>query len=346
MFALPRVLIHPAAMSLLDRRAFLRGAATCAAAGLLAPLLSRAESGSAAPEKQRTPATPAAGGRFGDFRPLRRNVGLFTGRGGTIGYLASPEALVVVDTQFPDTAATCLAGLPGRAARTLDVVFNTHHHADHTSGNPVFRPLARALVAQANVPKLQFAAAQRAEQDPKAASGVRLENQVYADTTFDEAWRHELPDEVIAAQYFGPAHTSGDAALLFEKANVVHLGDLVFNRLYPIIDRSAGGSVRHWIAVLEEAAKTYPADAIFLFGHGNAKFGVSGARADLLVMRDFWSAVLSHAQKAVEAGKPRADAIALTALRGFADFEGPPARLSACLAAAYDELTDSRRPTS
>ena len=42
------------------------------------------------------------------FRPLRRGVGIFSGRGGTIGWLSSTDALVVVDTQFPDTAAVCL----------------------------------------------------------------------------------------------------------------------------------------------------------------------------------------------------------------------------------------------
>ena len=52
------------------------------------------------------------------------------------------------------------------------------------------------------------------------------------------------------------------------------MGDLMFNRIYPVIDRPGGASIRHWVVVLEEVAKTYPADAIYVFGHGNAKFGV------------------------------------------------------------------------
>ena len=36
------------------------------------------------------------------FTTLRRNVGFFTERGGTIGWLASDQALVAVDSQFPD----------------------------------------------------------------------------------------------------------------------------------------------------------------------------------------------------------------------------------------------------
>src|SRR5208282_3443172 len=99
------------------------------------------------------------------FRPLRGGVGVFTGRGGTIGWLSSRDALVVVDTQFPDTAAACLAGLPGIGMRTIDATINTHHHIDHTGGNPVLKPVSRVLVAQDNVPRLQFEAARRAEQD-------------------------------------------------------------------------------------------------------------------------------------------------------------------------------------
>jgi hypothetical protein len=45
-----------------------------------------------------------------EFRLLRRDVGIFTGRGGTIGWLANPDALLAVDTQFADTAALFLAG--------------------------------------------------------------------------------------------------------------------------------------------------------------------------------------------------------------------------------------------
>ena len=34
------------------------------------------------------------------FTPLRRDVGAFTGRGGTIGWLITPEAVVLVDSRF------------------------------------------------------------------------------------------------------------------------------------------------------------------------------------------------------------------------------------------------------
>jgi glyoxylase-like metal-dependent hydrolase (beta-lactamase superfamily II) len=82
--------------------------------------------------------TPAAPGV--SFTSLRRDVGIFTGRGGTIGWLVTPDAVVVLDSQFPDTARPCLDGLKSRTARPIDLLVNTHHHPDHTSGNVVFQP--------------------------------------------------------------------------------------------------------------------------------------------------------------------------------------------------------------
>jgi cyclase len=312
----------------MNRRTFLLRTAGLAGASLLSRSLLRAQAPSAG-STQPNPPPPAP--PITEFKPLRRNTGIFTGRGGTIGWLVSPAALAVIDTQFPDTAEMCLAGLPGRERRTLDVVLNTHHHFDHTSGNPVFKPAARTIVAQANVPKLQFAAAEKAG---------RLADQVFADATFGDAWRHECGDENVLAQFFGPAHTGGDAIIMFEKANVVHMGDLVFNRMYPYIDRPGGASARNWVAKLEEAHATFPADAIYIFGHGNPKFGVTGTRDDLLVMRDLLSALLEHVRQGLAAGRTKNEIVALDNLPGFPDFHvPPPTRLPSILGTVYDELT-------
>jgi len=310
----------------MNRRTFLLRSAGLAAAGLWSRSFLRAAAAAPAPAGRVVPMVPLPT----EFKPLRRGTGIFSGRGGTIGWLASPAALVVVDTQFPDTAAVCLAGLPGRGDRMLDAVINTHHHADHTSGNPVFKPFARTIVAQTRVPRLQFAAAEKTGD---------LDKQVFADTTFAEVWRHECGDEVVTAQYFGPAHTGGDAVILFERANVVHMGDLVFNRLYPYVDRPGGASVRGWVRRLEEAHEIFPADAIYIFGHGNPRFGVTGTREDLLVMRDLLAAMLDHVQKGLAAGRTRDQITALDNLPGFPDFHEPaPTRLPGILGTVYDEL--------
>ena len=279
------------------------------------------------------------------FTPLRGDVGVFTGRGGTIGWLASKDALAVVDTQFPDTAAICLKGLPGIGSRVIDATINTHHHLDHTAGNPVFKAASHALVAQDNVPRLQFEAARRTEAKNAELGGrtdpaALIVNQVFADTLFTDVWRRELGKEIVTVEFRGPAHTGGDAVVVFEKANVVHMGDLVFNRLYPVVDRPGGATVTGWVKALEASMASYPADAIYVFGHGNPKFGVTGTRSDLGIMRDFLSAVLDRVQKDIAAGRDKPQVVALENMPGFPDFAVPlPNRLSGILGSTFDELT-------
>jgi cyclase len=314
----------------MKRRQFLAHSSLFVTSGLL--LRSRLGAADAPAPKAAAPAIPAPPST--EFRALRRNVGIFTGQGGTIGWLSNADGLAIVDTQFPATAGICLEGLPGRAGRKLDVVINTHHHGDHTGGNRVFKSSAKMIVAHANVPKLQY---ERAEKDGK------LDAQVYADTTFPQVWRKDIGDESITARYHGAAHTNGDAIIHFEKANVVHMGDLMFNRIYPVIDRPGGASMRHWIVVLEEVAKEYPADAMYVFGHGNPKFGVVGKRSDLLIFRDYLTGVLDYVQKKITAGEAKGTIVALENLPGFEDYHLPlPNRLGGNLGVAYDELTEKK----
>src|SRR5688572_11405318 len=59
------------------------------------------------------PAQPAAP-PVTRFEELRRGVGMFIGRGGTIGYLVNGDGAIAVDSQFMDTAEICVAGLKQR----------------------------------------------------------------------------------------------------------------------------------------------------------------------------------------------------------------------------------------
>lgn len=325
----------------MNRRDFLLKSGAAASLGLLAksPLFGQAPSTgpASAPATSASPAIPPVP-PVTEFKPLRRNVGFFNGRGGTIGWLVNQEALLAVDTQFPDTAAIFLRDLPGRGGRTLDAVIDTHHHGDHTGGNGTFRPATKTIVAHANVPELMRAAAARGWRPPPDAELAPM----LPDATFPETWRKDFGDETIRCNYFGAAHTKGDIVTLFEKANVVHLGDLLFNRLYPVIDRPGGASIRHWVVVLEQIAAEYPKDAIFVYGHGHAKFGISGGTADLRVFRDYLSALLAHVEGGIKAGKSKEEIMKLENLAGFPDFHVPPGRnnrLPGNLGVAYDELT-------
>lgn len=266
-----------------------------------------------------------------EFRELRRGVGIFTGRGGTIGWLSNRDALVAVDTQFAETAAKFLEGLPGRAGRSLDAVIDTHHHWDHTGGNATMRPATKKIVAHEAVPSLQKAAAARSPQ---------MGEPTLPDTLFADTWRMDAGDEVVSARFFGPSHTGGDIAVCFEKANVVHVGDLVFNRLYPVTDKAGGCKVQHWRDALPTLAAAYPADAIYIFGHGSPKAGVTGSKDDVLAMATFLDALVAHVAAEIKAGKSKAEIVTRQNLDAFPDYRvAQNSRLPINLGVVYDELT-------
>jgi cyclase len=298
-----------------NRREFIVRSSLGLAACALAP--ARLLGQQPAPAAAQPPSVPV-------FTPLRRNVGTFTARGGTMGWLVTSDAVLVIDSQFADTAPMFLEGLKTRTTRRIDLLINTHHHPDHTGGNKVLQPMVAKIVAHENVPGLQRkqAAAQKSE-----------DAQAYADTTFKDGWKTDLGNEIVSTRYYGPGHTSGDAVIFFQRANVVHMGDLMSHQRHPRVDRPAGASIRNWLVTLEKVVKDHTADTVYIFGHSKAGAPVTGPRGDLMALRDYFSAMLDYVQKGIAAGKS-ADEIVKAGLPKFADHEGMPQ-----LQVAYDELT-------
>ncbi|MBO6584637.1 MAG: MBL fold metallo-hydrolase [Gracilimonas sp.] len=269
------------------------------------------------------------------FTTLRRNVGTFVGQGGTIGWLVNDDAVVIVDSQFPESAQTCISGLEEMTDIAFDMLINTHHHGDHTAGNPVFKGKVKRIGAHKNVPDLQKASAESRGQEA-------LDAQVYPDTTYEEKWSEDVGDETVHLTHYGPAHTGGDSVIYFEKANIAHMGDLMFNRVHPFIDRGAGASISNWITTLSRTADDLPSDAMYIFGHGNSNYGITGSAEDLEVMSDFLSALLDYTQKGMDAGMSKEELMNKETLDGFEDFKAPGWRLplSANIEVAYAELTE------
>jgi len=297
-----------------SRRDFARTAAAGAAASVMP--------GAVWAQAPAAPPAPAV------FTPLRRNVGIFHQRGGTIGWLVNSSGVIVVDTQFADTAPNFLTGLKTRTPKEIDVVINSHHHPDHTGGNGVLKAAAKQIVAH-----------QRSSENQKAAAERSKATVTLPDVTFADTWNVTIGDETVRARYWGPAHTGGDVAIHFEQANVVHLGDLLNNRGYPNVDGPAGASVHGWITVLEKMAPAYPADALYVYGHAESGFPFIGTRQDLLYQRDYFSAVVQLAARARKEGRSRDELAKIDVLPGFEHFGGTKARLGLALGLAYDELS-------
>lgn len=262
-----------------------------------------------------------------EMRELRGGVGIFTERGGTIAYLQTKDGISVVDTQFPEQSTHLIDALKKTSGKPFKHVINTHHHGDHSSGNIAFKGIAEHFVAHENSRKNQLATAERSNS---------VDKNVFPDVVYKDSWKGKSGKETIKMHYFGPGHTDGDSFVHFEKANIVHTGDMLFNRRHPYIDRSAGASVISWIDVLEKAANTFDSDTLYVFGHSGDGFDITGKKADLMAFREYLQQSHDFVAKQKKMGKSAAEITEITAFDFKSEWQGDG--IKRVLTALVDEL--------
>jgi cyclase len=263
------------------------------------------------------------------IKELRSGVSIFSEKGGTIAYLITKEGIVIVDAQFPEQSQHLIDELKKQSDHSFKYLINTHHHGDHTNGNIAYKGLVEHVVAHKKSLENQMAVARRNQNEDK---------QLYPDITFSDSWKMKVGQEQIRAYYFGEAHTNGDSIIHFENANVVHLGDLLFNKRYPYIDRSAGASIKHWITVLDQVQGTFNSETIFVFGHAFDPKAVTGAASDVNSFKVYFEKLLSFVSSEIKTGKSKEDILKATGIAGVNDMNGEPKHN---LEMAYEELSSS-----
>ncbi|MBS1935651.1 MAG: MBL fold metallo-hydrolase, partial [Bacteroidetes bacterium] len=128
-----------------------------------------------------------------------------------------------------------------------------------------------------------------------------------------------------------------DSIIHFQHANIAHVGDLMFNRRWAFIDRSAGASIKNWITVLDKTMGTFDNDTIFVFGHAFDPEKVTGTKDDLKAMQDYLSKLLDFVGKEIKDGKSKDDILKEKSIPGVTEWQGDG--IERGLQAAYEELT-------
>jgi glyoxylase-like metal-dependent hydrolase (beta-lactamase superfamily II) len=247
----------------------------------------------------------------GTMKQLKDNCGIYLERGGTIGWYATNDVVVVIDSQYPETAKKFIAELQKKTQHRIDLFFNTHHHGDHTAGNTYIKDFADRMIAHENCVELQK---KNYGNDPNKP-------QTYPDLTFKKEWLQDIGSEIVAAKYFGIAHTGGDSVIHFEKANIAHVGDLVFNKTFPFIDSNGGGSVVNWANVLNSIVNYYPKDTTYIFGHAISDEFITGNASDVIAMKNYLSALVEFVSNEIKNGKTKEEIASAAEIPGFADLK-------------------------
>ena len=170
---------------------------------------------------------------------------IYTNVGGNVAVLKTGEGAVIVDTMTFAMQGEEIRSLAKElTGEEVAVVINTHWHSDHTHGNPAFAPGVRVVSTDRTRRWLETVDADYWQGD--AAHGMPNE-------TFVDSHLIELGDKTIELYWTGRGHTDGDLVALFREDGTVHMGDLLFHRLYPFVDLDTGGSVQAWGDTLSAA---------------------------------------------------------------------------------------------
>lgn len=264
------------------------------------------------------------------IKMLNENTGIFIAQGGTILFQLGKSGPVIVDDQFPPYAKMLIKELSKKTSLPYQLLINTHHHADHTAGNIAFKDIVPHILAHQNS-KLN-------QENSSIAKGNQNE-QLLPDRTYEKVWCEKIGNEKICLKYFGPAHTNGDSVVFFQSSNIVHVGDLVFNKMHPFIDKPYGASIKNWQLVLENILKSTNKKTKIICGHAAEGSDVIITREEVRNFKNYLSTLYNFVENEVTQHKTREEIIANKVLPGFENWNNK--FIENCLDSAYTEITEN-----
>ena len=200
-----------------------------------------------------------------DVRELTPHLYLLHGSGGNTLASIGPDGTLLVDSEFAQVAPKLKAALQKLQAGPVRYVISTHYHSDHTGANSAFHEDGAVIIGQENcglrLTQTMYSAYWDRSSPPAPVASVPT-------LTFDRKLTLFFNGEEIEAFHNQPAHTDGDAIVYFHHANVVHMGDIFVNNLYPYIDLPAKGRIDGYFPVIDEVLERIDDHTQVVPGHG------------------------------------------------------------------------------
>jgi glyoxylase-like metal-dependent hydrolase (beta-lactamase superfamily II) len=232
---------------------------------------------------------------------VRGNIYLLTGQGGNIGLFIGSDGSFMVDDQFAPLTDKIIAAAKSVGGDVPKYLINTHFHGDHTGGNENLGQAGTLIMSHHGVRERlvngSFIGAFGMKAEP--ANKVALPS-----VTYSENMQLHINDETVHIIHIPRAHTDGDSFVVFDKANVVHAGDLFFNGFFPFIDAANGGSVKGVIAGADAILALTDNDSKIIPGHGPL-----ANRSDLQAYRDMLAIAYERLLKLKNTGVSAEDAV-------------------------------------
>lgn len=176
--------------------------------------------------------------------------------GGNVALSVGSDGVALIDNGLSSTIDILKAEIAEITEQPIDYMINTHIHGDHIGNNHVFGKDGAKIVSHENL---------RASLIKDEKNGGPVSFPVL---TFNDRMTIHLNGDAAQIMHFDRAHTDGDAVIYFKNDNVLHTGDVMFNKVFPFIDSKNGGSVDGVIRALEAIAGMINDQTKVIPGHG------------------------------------------------------------------------------
>jgi cyclase len=161
------------------------------------------------------------------------------GSGGTIGVLAGPDGIFMVDGEFAPLTPKIVAAIRKISDAPIRFLVNTHVHGDHTGGNENLAKLGATIFAREEVRDRLAHPAPVANGTP----GVPAPAAALPVVTYSGPVTLHMDGEEVELIPIYRAHTNGDTMVRFRNDDIIMIGDFFRSLGYPNIDRANGGSL-------------------------------------------------------------------------------------------------------
>jgi cyclase len=182
-------------------------------------------------------------GPAGTIEKVADNLSVIPGGGGNTAVFVIEHGVVLVDTKVADRGQAILDQVRTVTDKPITHIINTHSHGDHNGSNDFF-PAHVEIVAH------EATAANMAKM---SRFWFGLKRRAMPDTTFADRLTLFGGKDAIDLYFFGPAHTRGDAFVVFRALRAMHAGDVFPGKETPRMDIDRGGSAVGFVAAVTTA---------------------------------------------------------------------------------------------
>jgi glyoxylase-like metal-dependent hydrolase (beta-lactamase superfamily II) len=179
--------------------------------------------------------------------------------------LTGDDGVLMIDAKAEGSVDKLLAKIAELSNNPIRFVIITHWHFDHVGGNEKVAKTGATIIAHENVRKHMGIEHDMKILNTKVPPSPEIARPL---VTFKKEITFHLNGEDVKVFHLGPGHTDGDAVIFFQNANVIHMGDLYFEGLYPYIGIYSGGSINGMIKVINQILPMIDENTKVVPGHG------------------------------------------------------------------------------